>query len=190
MVKQLTRLRGTYAEFVTAPGELFAPAPTGLGLDAAAAAPLTALTASQLVSKLELSAGATVLVTRAAGAVGRVAVQLLIRTGHEVHGLARSTDEEDLTSLGTVAVYSSSADIPLRTFDAVIDTAGLPETISNVRDGGEFLSITDNEQPGPERGIDPRKSYVEESGPQLAAIAEQLADGSLSVPHGRVYPLA
>ncbi|MDX3186598.1 NADP-dependent oxidoreductase [[Kitasatospora] papulosa] len=190
MVKQMTRLQGTYAEFVSAPHQLFAPLPAGLSLETAAAAPLTVLTSAQLLSNLHLPDRAKVLVTGAAGAVGRVTVQRLIQAGHEVSGLARATDHDDLASLGVRTVYPSGADIPSQAFDAVIDTAGVPQTISNVRDGGEFLSITDNEQPEPERAITPRKNYVEEDGPQLAAIAEQLADGTLTVPVCRTYPLS
>ncbi|WOT34540.1 NADP-dependent oxidoreductase [Streptomyces coeruleorubidus] len=189
MVKQMTRLRGTYAEFVSAPQELFAPVPGKLSLETAAA-PLTVLTSVKLLSNLHLPDRAKALVTGAAGAVGRVTVQWLVQAGHEVSGLARATDEDDLTSLGVRTVYPSGADVPPQAFDAVIDTAGLPQTISNVRDGGEFLSITDNEQPGPEREITPRKCYVEENGAQLAAVAEQLADGTLSLPLCRTYPLS
>jgi NADPH:quinone reductase-like Zn-dependent oxidoreductase len=50
MVKQMTRLHGTYAEFVSAPEEHFAPVPAELSLETAAAAPLTVLTSAQLLS--------------------------------------------------------------------------------------------------------------------------------------------
>ncbi|MFH9065719.1 zinc-binding dehydrogenase [Streptomyces coeruleorubidus] len=36
----------------------------------------------------------------------------------------------------------------------------------------------------------PRKCYSEEDGAQLAAVAEQLADGTLSMPLCRTYPLS
>ncbi|WP_399062991.1 alcohol dehydrogenase catalytic domain-containing protein [Streptomyces sp. BB1-1-1] len=42
MVKQVTRLHGTYAEFVSAPQEIFAPLPIEPSMETAAAAPLTA----------------------------------------------------------------------------------------------------------------------------------------------------
>ena len=59
-----------------------------------------------------------------------------------------------------------------------------------MRDDGQFISIADNTQPQPERGITPTKSYVQENGRQLAEIADQLAQGTLSVPVGRTYPLS
>ncbi len=61
----------------------------------AAASPLVVLTAAQMLDKINLPGKADVLVTGAAGGVGRVAVQLLLQTGHRVAGLARSTDADD-----------------------------------------------------------------------------------------------
>ena len=49
MIAQSVREQGTYAEFVSAPEELFAPVPTGLAMEQAAAAPLTVLPAAQLL---------------------------------------------------------------------------------------------------------------------------------------------
>lgn len=190
MVAQPARDQGTYAEYVSAPQELFAPVPTGVSTQQAAAAPLTVLTAAQMLSKLDLPDKARVLVTGAAGAVGRVAVQWLLQAGHRVDGLARLSDTTDLTALGAEAVYDSTNSLPDATFDAVVDTAGIAEAIASVRDDGQFISIADNTQPQPERGISPTKSYVQENGRQLAEIADQLAQGVLSVPVGRTYPLS
>lgn len=185
MVAQPARDQGTYAEYVSAPQELFAPVPAGVSTRQAAAVPLTVLTAAQMLSKLDLPDKAHVLVTGAAGAVGRVAVQWLLQDGHQVAGLARLSDTADLTAVGTEAVYGSTNDLPDATFDAVVDTAGIAESIASVRDDGQFISIADNTQPEPERGIAPTKSYVQENGHQLAEIADQLAQGTLSVPVGR-----
>lgn len=190
MVAQPARGQGTYAEYVSAPAELFAPIPAGVSAHQAAAAPLSVLTAAQMLSKLDLPDQARVLVTGAAGAVGRVAVQWLLRAGHQVAGLARLSDTDDLMALGTEAVHDSTESVPAGTFDAVVDTAGLAEAIASVRDHGQFISIADNTQPQPERGIIPKKSYVQENGQQLAEIADQLAQGNLSVPIGRTYPLS
>lgn len=190
MIAQSVREQGTYAEFVSAPEELFAPVPTGLAMEQAAAAPLTVLTAAQLLGSAALPSQARVLVTGAAGAVGRVLVQWLLQDGHEVAGLARSHDREDLTELGAVAVYTSVNDIPACSFDAVLDTAGIADAIFTVQNEGVFMSIADNRQPESQRRITPGKSYVQENGAKLSVIAEQLSNGTLSVPVGRTYSLS
>ena len=152
MIAQSVREQGTYAEFVSAPEELFAPVPAGLAMEQAAAAPLTVLTAAQLLGSAALPSQARVLVTGAAGAVGRVLVQWLLQDGHEV--------------------------------------AGLADAIFTVQNEGVFMSIADNPQPESQRGITPGKSYVQENGAKLSVIAEQLSNGTLSVPVGRTYSLS
>lgn len=190
MIAQHVRAQGTYAEYVSSPAELFASVPEGVSLQQAAASPLVVLTAAQMLDKINLPGKADVLVTGAAGGVGRVAVQLLLQTGHRVAGLARSTDADDLNALGMAAVYDSAESVPPKAFDAVADCAGVAETIASVRDGGEFVSIVDSPQPEPEAGIEPKMSFVQESGEQLGKLAEQIAQGTLTVPIGRTYPLS
>lgn len=190
MVAQSARGRGTYSELVIAPESLFVLAPNGIPLVEAAAVPLATMTATQLLDKVSLAQGSRVLVTGAAGAVGRVVVQWLLQNGHEVACLARSYDRDDLTMLGATTVYSSILRIPRCAFDAVLDTAGIANTIAAVRDRGSFVSIADNQQPKPERGIFPSKSYVQEDSDKLKTIAEQVSNHSITVPVGNRYALS
>ena len=190
MIAQSVRRRGTYSEFVVAPETLFVSVPEKLPLERAAAVPLAAMAAAQLLDKVNLTQASRVLVTGAAGAVGRVAAQWLLQRGHEVAGLARSSDRDDLTRLGITVVYSDIVEIPRYAFDAVLDTAGISGTIAAVHDKGAFVSVADNRQPEPQRGIIPTKSYVQEDGARLATIAEQVACHSLIVTVGSRYPLS
>ncbi|MFJ6380910.1 NADP-dependent oxidoreductase [Kitasatospora sp. NPDC092039] len=190
MVAQPAHRYGTYAEQVVADAGLFAPAPAGLPLEEAAALPLAGLTAVQTLAKLTLPSGVPVLVTGAAGAVGRIAVQLLLAGGHPVDALARTGDAEALRDLGVGTVHTRVRDLPAATHSAVVDTAGVAAAIRAVADGGQFVAIDDNDQPAPERGITPRKSYVDEDGDQLRTLSELVTAGRLTVPTGRRYPLA
>lgn len=189
MVAQPVRRYGTYAETVAAPASVFAPAPTGIALVEAAALPLGGLTAAQTLEKLTLPQESPVLVTGAAGSVGRIAVQLLLSRGHRVDGLARASDRVDLGALGVGRVFTSLTELPMAAYTAVVDTAGLAAAIGAVRDGGQFVAIDDNQQPEPQRGIVPRKSYVNEDGAQLAELAAAVSAGELWLPVGRRYPL-
>ncbi|PID59965.1 MAG: oxidoreductase [Gammaproteobacteria bacterium] len=190
MIAQHLRTQGTYAEYVSSPRELFALVPEGISLQQAAAAPLVVLTAAQMLNEISLPEKADVLVTGAAGGVGRVAVQLLLQDGHKVAGLARPSDTDDLTALGVAAVYDTAASVPAKTFDAVFDCAGIAGTIASVRDGGGFVSIVNRPQPEPENGIVPKMSFVQENGEQLGKLAQQIARGTLTVPIGHTYPLS
>ena len=71
---------GAAAEYVLAPAEILAPAPTSIPLADAAALPMVGLTAWQaLFDHAELTAGQRVLINGAGGAVGGYAVQLAKR---------------------------------------------------------------------------------------------------------------
>ena len=189
MIAQPSWGRGTYSETVVADEKLFALAPTSISLVDAAALPLTVLTAQQVISKLRIPSPANVLVTGAAGAVGNVVCQLLRNNGHQVSGIARPQDGRELESRGITPVTSTWTDQG-NTWDAVVDTAGLKETITAVRDNGTFISIADTEQPQSVRGIEPEKSYVNEDGETLSSLVALVDEGSLEVPVGRLYPLS
>ena len=187
MIAQPAHRFGTYAERVVADESLFAHAPTGISLQHAAAIPLAALTAVQLLDKIALSAQSTVLVTGAAGAVGRIASALLMICGHRVDALARESDVEDLLALGARQVFTRPADLQAGVYDAVFDTAGVVDTIDSVHDDGAYVSIEDGDQPEPQRGITPGKSYVNEDGPGLEEFAALVSAGTITVPVAREF---
>ncbi|MGC0366530.1 NADPH:quinone reductase-like Zn-dependent oxidoreductase [Rhodococcus sp. 27YEA15] len=189
MIAQPVHRYGTYAGQVVADQSLFASAPVSIALENAAAIPLAGLTARQALAELAVPEDARVLVTGGAGAVGRIAVQLLRHQGHTVGAVVRDRDVEELRALG--AAWVSKLDrIDSRSWDAVFDTAGLADSVDAVRDGGRFLSIDDNEQPASQRGIMPLESYVDENGKALAELASAIDAGFLDVPVARSYGLA
>lgn len=186
MIAQPVHRYGTYAEKVVADQTLFALAPTSVALSHAAAIPLAGLTAVQTLDKLTLAEKSRVLVTGGAGAVGRIAIQLLIERGHYVGAIARDSDRDDLRELGAESI-TAIPESP--TWDAVVDTAGIASAIDAVGDNGQFVAIDDNEQPIPQRGIIPRKSYVEQSGELLSHLVTAVDEGRLNIPVAQSYPL-
>ena len=187
MIAQPAHRFGTYSERVVADESLFAHAPTGISLEHAAAIPLAALTAVQQLDKISLAAQSTVLVTGAAGAVGRIASAILLSRGHRVDAVARESDTENLLALGAGQVFTKPVDLQHGKYDAVVDTAGVVETIDSVRDGGAYVSIEDGDQPEPQRGITPGKSYVNEDGPGLDEFVSLVSAGTITVPVAREF---
>ncbi|AMY26016.1 NADP-dependent oxidoreductase [Rhodococcoides fascians] len=187
MIAQPAHRFGTYSERVVADESLFAHAPTGISLEHAAAIPLAALTAVQQLDKISLAAQSTVLVTGAAGAVGRIASAILLSRGHRVDAIARESDTENLLALGAGQVFTNPVDLQHGRYDAVVDTAGVVETIDSVRDGGAYVSIEDGDQPEPQRGITPGKSYVNEDGPGLDEFVSLVSAGTITVPVAREF---
>ena len=86
------RAASAYAEYVTAPSRHFAKKPKSLTHVEAAALPLAALTAWQiLVDTADVQPGQRVLVTAAAGGVGHLAVQIAKAHGAYVIGTASAS---------------------------------------------------------------------------------------------------
>jgi 2-desacetyl-2-hydroxyethyl bacteriochlorophyllide A dehydrogenase len=92
---------GGFAEYVTAPENLFALKPGGVPFDQAAALPMAALTALQaLRDKGEIQPGKKVLIYGAGGGVGTFAVQLAKHFGAKVSAVCSSNNIDLVGSLG------------------------------------------------------------------------------------------
>ena len=139
----------TYAELVTDKATLFAKVPETMDLVDAAAIPLVGVTGSQLVSVAgELQPGQTVLVSGAAGAVGRCAVYMAKALGARViAGVLRSQlDQAD--SIGadeTVALDDPAAFAAIPKVDVVANALrgkAATDLLAKVKDGGTFASVT------------------------------------------------
>ena len=103
---------GAWAELITVTEELsIAPAPEGVDLAIAGAAPLAGITAMTAIDALDLSEGDVLLVAGAAGGVGSLAVQLAARAGARVLAPALPEDEEFLRELGVSDVLPREGDI-------------------------------------------------------------------------------
>ena len=179
--------RGALAERIAVPAALLAPLPDALDWAPAAALPVTAITAQQLVRDAGVGAGDVVLVTGAAGMVGGLAAQLAGTAGAEVVGAVRARDVDEARRLGAQATVDT-ADLEAQVRDrwpdgvaACLDTLGLTGAIACVRDGGVFLTTQPTAVPEPTRGIAPRAVEAQPDAAALAPLAEQAANGALTV---------
>jgi NADPH:quinone reductase-like Zn-dependent oxidoreductase len=174
------------------------PKPAALPFETAAAVVTVGEAAFRVLKHLGLKAGQTLLVLGAGGSVGGIAVQLATARGITVIGTAAEGDLDRLTALGATAVrYGDGWTERVRAaapagVDAVFDTSGaglLADAIALAGDTARVITIAD--ESAPEHGVrftgqDPA-DRAPEALPELAAL---LADGGLSVPVWRTYPLA
>ncbi len=183
----------TYAELVADKATLFAKVPETMDLVDAAAIPLVGVTGSQLISVASgLQSGQTVLVSGAAGAVGRCAVYMAkVSGGRAIAGVLRSQlDQAD--SIGadeTVALDDPAAFAAIPQVDVVANTLrgkAATDLLAKVKAGGTFASVTgepDGAKDYPNVRVVPFRSQQDREG--IAFIAEAVNAGKLTIPIGR-----
>lgn len=187
------RQQGTWAELLVAPAALVARKPQAVPWETAAAFPVPALTADQALSQVAPSpAEEWVLVNGAGGVTGGLIVQLAATRGATVIATAGPSSESRLRDYGARVVFDyHDPDWPARVRDASpgergVDAAlnaapdGAASALKAVADNGRLTTITGDPPPA-ERGIAVADFYVEADGARLAALAEQLEIGSLSI---------
>jgi NADPH2:quinone reductase len=174
-----------------------APAPKGVPLSEAAGLPLNGITAWQNLDTLTVPPTGWVLITGAAGGVGRLAVQLAALQGHRVIAQARANDEQALRDLGAAEFVPSgdSLSAAVRSLvpggvNGVLDTANIgPAAMDAVAHGGSYVSLL-NGAPQPRRGIKTVNWAYHTDRSQLGVLSALAAAGALSVAVAETIPLA
>ena len=176
---------GTYAEQLVVAASDVAPVPDGLDLTMAAAVPLNALAAAQMLDLLGAGEGRRLLVTGAAGAVGGNLLALAPERGWQVTGLARAEDEAFVRGLGTDFTAEAGPG-----WDAVADAAVLQEqALPLIRDGGRYVGMQPGNAPPAERDITVQVVVTHPDGARLGPLLEAAAGGRLPVRVHAVVPL-
>ncbi|WP_030435657.1 NADP-dependent oxidoreductase [Actinoplanes subtropicus] len=196
---ELARLGGANAEYAVLAA--WAPKPPALSWDQAGGAAGNVETATRVLDRLGVGAGATLLIEGAAGGVGTVAVQLAVARGARVIGTAGGANHEFLAGLGAApTTYGPGlarrvAALAPGGVDAVLDCAGsgsLPELVELAGDPGRVVTVADLNAAA--HGV-----HLSRSGgpgadtPAIAglAVAAGLAgQGRFTVPVAAVFPLA
>ncbi|MFI1104139.1 NADP-dependent oxidoreductase [Streptomyces melanogenes] len=188
-----------YAEYVLVPSRQVARKPASVDHVHAAAIPLAALTAWQgLVQAADVKEGDRVVIHRAAGGVGHLAVQIAKARGAHVIALASAARHEFLRGLGADEVVDNRAtDLAeaVKDADIVFDSAAQGDLLlDSVRPGGTLVSIL-------QHGDAELAARVEAAGrrfvgisvepdyPALEAIAELVDAGAIRPYVEETFPL-
>lgn len=195
---------GAYAEYVTGPARQFAPKPQSVDHVEAAALPLAALTAWQvLVDTAAVQPGQRVLIHAAAGGVGHLAVQIAKAHGAHVIGTASVGKHPLLRSLGADELVDYSAgpfEKAVDNVDVVVDTIGgdYPRrSLDTLRAGGVLVCLASPFDPGEDvaaeaaaRGVRVAAPLVEPDRLALTQIAGLVESNALRPVIDTVLPLA
>lgn len=176
---------GSLAEFTAVEARNLAPLPADVDHVAAAALPISGLTAWQaLFDHADLQTGQTVLVHGIGGAVGSIAAQLAQEKGAHIIGTGRASDKDRARELGGHTFLNLDDDEleDAGQVDAVLDVIGgeiRDRSAALVRPGGTLVSIAGPPTVYPRAG---RAIFfvVEPNREQLTQLASRLHAGRLT----------
>ncbi|OMC22539.1 NADP-dependent oxidoreductase [Mycobacterium sp. SP-6446] len=184
---------GAAAEYAIAPAESLAAAPQSLDLADAAALPEPALTAWQALFEIAgLTAGRTILINGASGAVGGYAIQLAKQAGAVVTATAKTRDAERLRALGADRIVDyidythSPIDVDGAPFDVVLNLVSTTDEqtealIGIVADGGCHVGTMTSGPENPGRRVRTQRVFVRSDAAQLAELVSRVDAGQLRI---------
>ncbi|MEZ0360134.1 NADP-dependent oxidoreductase [Mycobacterium sp. SA01] len=193
--------RGAAAEYVVAPAEALAAAPESVPLADAAALPTVALTAWQALFEVAgMTAGQTILINGAGGAVGGYAVQLAKQAGAVVTATAKVAAAERLRGYGADHLigyldYTATPVADGAPFDVVLNLIGTTveetEALAGlVADGGHYVGTMTSGPETPRRGLRSQRVFVRSDAAQLADLVGRVDAGQLTIDVADRRPLA
>jgi NADPH:quinone reductase-like Zn-dependent oxidoreductase len=196
------RQAGGFAEYVTAPSRQFALKPSTVDHDTAAAVPLAALTAWQILhDAVRIEPGQRVLIHAAAGGVGHFAVQFAKNLGAIVAGTARAAKHDWLRKLGADELVDYTTDRfeeQVSDIDVVVDLIGDEVSIRSLdtlRPGGTIVAVPsgvsgDLREQATARGFAAIPFLVEPDGHALTQIAQLIDEDKVRVEVEQVFSFA
>lgn len=189
-----------YAEYATAPVTEIVLKPQRLNHVEAAAMTLAALTALQVLEKMNLQAGQTILIHAGSGGVGHFAVQLAKARGARVIATASEKNLDFVKSLGADEVIDYRArpfEEQASGVDAVFDTVGgetFTRSFGVVKPGGWVVGIvtqmTDElSEQARQAGINAAWNAVQPSKTGLEYFNTLVESGQLKPHISQTFPL-
>jgi NADPH2:quinone reductase len=194
---------GGYAEFVVLDAELVAQLPEDVPLVDAAAVPLAAGTALDLLERIDVAPASWVLVHGASGGVGTFLVQLAASRDLRVIAAGNERFHDLLRDLGAVAcidyrdanVADAAMEIAGGPVDAIVDLVGgssLRRSLGAVRPHGQLGAIATPEL-DLDAVLDANLTFhgvlITDSGERVRALAGLMGAGSIRPVIAEVLPL-
>ena len=185
---------GSFAEYIALPERLLARKPESLNWNESAGLPLAGLTALQVLRRLELAAGETVLIHGGSGGVGSLGIQIAKALGANVIATASEKNHDFLRSLGAEPVtYGEGLAERVRALrpegvEVVADFVGgnLSTTLAVLKENGRHASIADSDVE--EHGG--TWMWVNPVGAELQELAEMVDGNKLQVEVAETFPWA
>ena len=184
---------GSFAEFMALPARVLARKPASLSWEESAGLPLAGLTAFQVLRRLGVTAGETVLIHGGAGGVGSLGIQIAVAWGARVIATASPANHEFVRGLGAEPVSYGDGlterirDIAPDGVHVVADFVGdvVDVTLAVLAADGRHASIADasvNENGG-------TWMWVTASGEDLQELADLVDARAITVPIAQTFPL-
>jgi NADPH:quinone reductase-like Zn-dependent oxidoreductase len=189
--------RASHAEFVVVEASNLTRRPPNVSWETAGALFVAGTTAYAAVRAVSLKRRDTLAVSGAAGGVGSIVVQLAVREGAKVIGLAGPAHHQWLRDHGVIPVaYGEDVEQRIRTasdnhLDAFIDTYGADYVELALKLGvqPERIDTIINFEAVGKYGVKAEGNAEGASASVLAELAQMISRGELEIPIARVYPL-
>jgi NADPH:quinone reductase-like Zn-dependent oxidoreductase len=187
----------SYAEYLTASATDLCRIPEGLDPQEAGVLPLILLTGAQLMENgVQPKSGEAILVTGAAGGVGRTAVFVAKQHGARAIAGVRAKQKKEAPSLGADSVVALDDDTDVAAMpevDAIADTvngATIGKLIPKLKKSGRLASVLGKPEAAEKAGIDVRLVWSRTDTARLYELAENVRDGKLKIPIASRLPLS
>ncbi|KXH70169.1 MAG: NADPH:quinone oxidoreductase [Candidatus Thorarchaeota archaeon SMTZ-45] len=172
---------GAYTEYICIPEDsMLALKPENLSFEEAAAVPIGAHTAFDILRKGNIESDQEVLIYGASGSVGSYALQLAKYWGAEVTGVCSTSNLEWVKNLGADKVVDYTTE----------DFTQTGETYDNIFDAVRKISSSKSERALKENGVFLSVgSSTKEEAENLVFLRQLIEDGKLKPVTDRTYPL-
>jgi NADPH:quinone reductase-like Zn-dependent oxidoreductase len=180
----------SYAEYLAAKASDLTAIPEGLDPADAGVLPLVTETGAQLIEAgVQPQSAETILVTGAAGGVGRTAVFVAKEHGARVIAGVKREQTADGSTLGAYSVVALDDDkdvAGLPALDAIADTVNgeaLKRLVSKLKKSGRIASVLGKPEVG--GNVDARAVFAQPDPARLHRLAQDFRDGKLKIPIAR-----